>query len=77
MESKEERSIINNDKKDSIYSDWSDLIPVNEEVVYGKYIKIRMDLTLLVLLQHWLLLLLKLLRCLLFPQLKKGLRTLC
>ena len=36
MESEEERSIVNNYKRDSIHSDWSDLIPVNEEVEYGK-----------------------------------------
>ena len=36
MESEEERSIVNSDKRDSIHSDWSDLIPVNEEAEYGK-----------------------------------------
>ena len=41
MESEEERSIVNNDKRDSIHSDWSDLIPVNEEVEYGKVYKNR------------------------------------
>ena len=41
MESEEETSIVNNDKRDSIHSDWSDLIPVNEEVEYGKIYKNR------------------------------------
>ena len=41
MESEEERSIVNNDKRDSIHSDWSDLIPVNEEAEYGKVYKNR------------------------------------
>ena len=41
MESEEERSIVNNDKRDSIHSDWSDLIPVNEKVEYGKVYKNR------------------------------------
>ena len=40
MESEEERSIVESDKRDSIHSDWSDLIPVNEEVEYKVY-KIR------------------------------------
>ena len=34
-------SIVNSDKRDSIYSDWSDLIPVNEKVEYGKVYKNR------------------------------------
>ena len=42
MQSEEERSIINSDKRDSIHSDWSDLIPVNEEVEYGKVYENRM-----------------------------------
>ena len=41
MESEEERSIINSDKRDSIHSDWSDPIPVNEEAEYGKVYKNR------------------------------------
>ena len=41
MESEEERSIVNNNERDSIHSDWSDLIPVNEEVKYGKVYKNR------------------------------------
>ena len=41
MESEEERSIVNSDKRDSIHSDWSDLIPVNEEAEYGKVNKNR------------------------------------
>ena len=36
IEGEEERSIVNSDKRDSIHSDWSDLIPVNEEAEYGK-----------------------------------------
>ena len=41
MESEEERSMVNSDKRDSIHSDWSDLIPVNEEAEYGKVYKSR------------------------------------
>ena len=41
MESEEERSIVNSDKSNSIHSDWSDLIPVNEEAEYGKVYKNR------------------------------------
>ena len=41
MESEEERSIVDSDKRDSIHSDWSDLIPVNEEAEYGKVYKNR------------------------------------
>ena len=41
MESEEERSIVDSDKRDSIHFDWSDLIPVNEEVEYGKVYKNR------------------------------------
>ena len=40
MESEEERSIVNSDKRDNIHSDWSDLIPVNEGE-YGKVYKNR------------------------------------
>ena len=36
MGSEEERSIVDSNKRDSIYSDWSDLIPVNEEAEHGK-----------------------------------------
>ena len=58
MESEEERSIVDSDKRDSIHSDWSDLMPVNEEAEYGKvYNNTERDLMLLVLLLHWLLLL--------------------
>ena len=39
MESEEERSIVNNYKRDSIHSDCSDLIPVNEEAEYWKIYK--------------------------------------
>ena len=41
MESEEERSIVKSDKRDSIHSDWSDLITVNEEGEYGKVYKDR------------------------------------
>ena len=41
IESEEERSIVDSDKRDIIHSDWSDLIPVNEEVEYGKVYKNR------------------------------------
>ena len=41
VESVEERSIVNSDKRDSIHSDWSDLIPVNGEAEYGKVYKNR------------------------------------
>ena len=41
MESKEERSLVDSDKRDSIHSDWSDLIHMNEEAEYGKVYKNR------------------------------------
>ena len=41
MESEEGRSTEDSDKRDSIHSDWSDLIPVNEETEYGKVYKNR------------------------------------
>ena len=41
MESEEERSIVDSDKRDSIHSDWSDLIPVDEEAEYRKVYKNR------------------------------------
>ena len=41
MESEEERSIVDSDKRNSIHSDWSDLIPVNEEAEFGKVYKNR------------------------------------
>ena len=41
VESEDERSIPNNNKRDSIHSDWSDLISVNEEVEYRKIFKNR------------------------------------
>ena len=41
MESKEERSIIDGDKRDSIHSDWSDLIQVDEVAEYRKVYKNR------------------------------------
>ena len=39
MESEDERSIPNNDKRESIHLDWSDLMPVNEEAEYRKIYK--------------------------------------
>ena len=36
VESENERSIPNSNKRDSIHSDWSDLIAVNEEVEFRK-----------------------------------------
>ena len=36
VESENERSILNSNKRDSIHSDWSDLIAVNEEAEYRK-----------------------------------------
>ena len=39
MESEEERSVVNRDKRDSVHSDWSDLIPVNEEAEYERVYK--------------------------------------
>ena len=39
MESEEERSIVDSDKRDSIHSDWSDLIPVDEEAENRKVYK--------------------------------------
>ena len=36
VESENERSILNSNKRDSIHSDWSDLIAVNEEAKYRK-----------------------------------------
>ena len=36
MDSEEERSIINSDKRNSVQSDWSDLISVDEEAEYRK-----------------------------------------
>ena len=41
MESEEERSIVDNDKRNSVHSDWSDLISVDEEVEYRKVYKNR------------------------------------
>ena len=41
MDSKEERSIINSDKRNSVHSDWSDLISVDEEAEYRKVYKTR------------------------------------
>ena len=41
MDSKEERSIIDGDKRNSVHSDWSDLISVDEEAEYRKVYKNR------------------------------------
>ena len=57
MEREEERSIIGGDKRNSVHSDWCDLISVDEEAEYRKIYKNRKDLTLQVLPLHWLLLL--------------------
>ena len=71
VESEDERSIPNSNKRDSIHSDGSDLIPVNKEVEYRKIYKIEVNQTLVIWLPHQLLLLLKLPRSLLFPWLKR------
>ena len=39
IDSDEERSILNNDRRDSVHSDWSDLMPVNAETEYKKIYK--------------------------------------
>ena len=59
LEREEERSIIGSDKRNSVHSDWSDLISVDEEAAYGKFTKTGKDLMLQVQTLHWLLLLLK------------------
>ena len=41
MDSKEERSVINSDKRNSAHSDWSDLISVDEEAEYREEYKTR------------------------------------
>ena len=41
MEREEERSIIGGDKRNSVHSDWSDLILVDKEAEYGKIYKNR------------------------------------
>ena len=41
MESKEERTIIDSDRRNSVPSNWSDLISVNEEAEYKKVYKNR------------------------------------
>ena len=76
VESEDERSILNSNKRDSIHSDWSDLLSVNEEAEYKRYTKIEVNQILLVWLPHQLFPLLKLPRSLLFPQLKRLLKTL-
>ena len=43
VESENEISILNSDKRDSIHSDWSDFMPVNEEVEYRKIYKNRSE----------------------------------
>ena len=43
VESEDERSIPNSNKRDSIHSDWSDLISVNEKAEYRKIYKNRSD----------------------------------
>ena len=41
MEREEERSIVGGDKRNSVHSDWSDLISVDEEAEYGRIYKNR------------------------------------
>ena len=41
MEREEERSIIGGDKRNSVHSDWSDLISIDEEAEYRKIYKNR------------------------------------
>ena len=41
MDSEEERSITNSDKRNSVHSDWGDLISVDEEAEYRKVYKTR------------------------------------
>ena len=43
VESEDESSIPNSDKRNSIHSDWSDLMPVNEEMEYKKIYKNRSE----------------------------------
>ena len=43
VESEDERSIPNSNKRDSIHSDWSDLLSVNEEAEYRKIYKNRSE----------------------------------
>ena len=43
VESEDERSIPNSNKRDSIHSNWSDLMPVNEESEYRKIYKNRSE----------------------------------
>ena len=73
----EERSVVGDNKRKSIHSDWSDLISIDEEAEYRKkFIRVGRDL----ILQCVLLLCLlfwppKLLQYLLLPQLRKQLKT--
>ena len=41
MEREEERSVIGGDKRNSVHSDWSDLISIDEEAEYRKIYKNR------------------------------------
>ena len=43
VECEDERSIPNSNKRDSIHSNWSDLMPVNEEAEYRKIYKNRSE----------------------------------
>ena len=36
VESEDERSMLNNNKRDSVHSDWSDLVSVDEEAEYRR-----------------------------------------
>ena len=46
MERERERSIIGGHKRNSVHSDWNDLISVDEEAEYGKFTKTGKDLML-------------------------------
>ena len=73
----EERSVVGDNKRNSIHSEWIDLISIDEEAEYRKFIRVGKDLILqCVLLLHQLVLLPKPLQYLLLPQLlRKQLKT--
>ena len=78
MEREVERYVIAGDKRNSVHSDWSDLISMDKEAEYRKlYKKTGRDLILGVLPLHWLLLPPKSLKYLLLSQQRKLSRTLC
>ena len=47
IDSDEEKSIVNEDRRDSVHSDWSDLMPVNAEAEYKKMQKVEKNLMLI------------------------------